>query len=59
MGAIEGNRASVAWRGRTFGEVQGMEVSGSYFPTLGSVPALGRLFGPEVDEPIGGHPVAS
>ncbi len=36
-----------------------MEVSGSYFPTLGSVPALGRLFGPEVDEPIGGHPVAS
>ena len=56
--AHRGFGASVAYRGRTFGEVQGMEVSGSYFPTLGSVPALGRLFGPEVDEPIGGHPVA-
>ena len=56
--AHRGFGASVAWRGRTFGDVQGMEVSGSYFPTLGSVPALGRLFGPEVDEPIGGHPVA-
>ena len=35
----------------------GMQVSGSYFPALGLVPALGRLIGPEVDEPIGGHPV--
>ncbi|HAK56327.1 MAG TPA: hypothetical protein DCP38_12755, partial [Acidobacteria bacterium] len=25
----------------------GMQVSGSYFPTLGLVPALGRLLGPE------------
>ena len=56
--AHRGFGASVAWRGRTFGTVQGMGVSGSYFPTLGSVPALGRLFGPEVDEPISGHPVA-
>ena len=38
--------------------VQGMQVSGSYFPALGLVPALGRLFGPEIDEPIGGHSVA-
>ena len=56
--AHRGFGASVTWRGRPFAEVQGMEVSGSYFPTLGSVRALGRLFGPEVDEPIGGHPVA-
>ena len=50
--------ASVAYQGRTLGLVQGMQVSGSYFPALGSVPALGRLFGPEVDEPIGGQPIA-
>ena len=49
---------SVAWRGRSLNVVQGMQVSGSYFPALGLVPALGRLFGPEIDEPIGGHPVA-
>ena len=53
-----GFNASVAYRGRTLSIVQGMQVSGSYFRTLGSVPALGRLFGPEVDDPIGGHPVA-
>ena len=35
-----------------------MGVSGSYFPTLRLVPAAGRLFGPEIDEPVGGHPVA-
>ena len=33
-------------------------VSGSYFPTLRLRPAAGRLFGREVDDPIGGHPVA-
>ena len=49
---------SIAWRGRSLDVVQGMQVSGSYFPALGLVPALGRLFGPEIDEPIGGHPVA-
>ena len=31
-------------------------VSGSYFPTLGLAPAAGRLFGREIDEPLGGHP---
>ncbi|MCY4026109.1 MAG: ABC transporter permease [Acidobacteria bacterium] len=56
--AHRGFGASVAHEGRTIDIVQGMQVSGSYFPTLGLVPALGRLFGPEVDEPIGGHPVA-
>ena len=49
---------SVAWRGRSLDVVQGMQVSGSYFPALGLVPALGRLFGPEIDAPLGGHPVA-
>ena len=49
---------SVVWRGRSLNVVQGMQVSGSYFPALGLVPALGRLFGPEIDAPIGGHPVA-
>jgi len=49
---------SVAWRGRSLDIVQGMQVSGSYFPALGLAPALGRLFGPEIDEPLGGHPVA-
>ncbi len=49
---------SVAWRGRSLNVVQGMQVSSSYFPALGLVPDLGRLFGPEIDEPIGGHPVA-
>ena len=37
---------------------QGVQVSGSYFPALGLRPAAGRLFGPEVDAPVGGHPVA-
>ena len=37
---------------------EGVQISGSYFPTLGLVPELGRLFGPEVDVPIGGHPQA-
>ena len=49
---------SVAWRGQSLNVVQGVQVSGSYFPALGLVPALGRLFGPEIDEPIGGHSVA-
>ena len=56
---IAGHRgftANVAYRGRTV-SVWGMGVSGSYFPTLGLVPAAGRLFGPDVDQPIGGHPV--
>ncbi len=46
---------NAAWRGRTM-SITGAQVSGSYFPTLGLTPAAGRLFGPEVDAPIGGHP---
>jgi predicted permease len=48
--------ADLAFRGRTSsggGEV----VSGSFFPTLGLTPALGRLFGPEDDRVVGGHPL--
>jgi predicted permease len=37
---------------------QGMLVSGSYFPTLGLAPALGRLIGPTEDGNIGANYVA-
>ncbi len=33
-------------------------VSGTYFPTLGVKPILGRAFTEAEDEPAGGHPVA-
>jgi predicted permease len=33
-------------------------VSGTYFPVLGIVPALGRVLGPSDDVAPGGHPVA-
>lgn len=36
----------------------GMLVSGSYFPTLGVNPAIGRLLGPADDQTAGAHPVA-
>ena len=35
----------------------GLLVSGSYFPVLGVVPALGRLLTQEDDKTVGGHPV--
>ena len=57
IAAHRGFEASVAYQGRTLGVLQGMQVSGSFFPTLGLVPAAGRLLGRDVDEPIGGHPV--
>ena len=47
----------VGYGGRTI-EGQGLLVSGSYFPVLGLVPAAGRLPGPEVEAPIGAHPIA-
>ena len=56
IAAHKGLRANVAHQGRT-ALVQGTQVSGSYFATLGLLPAAGRLFGPEVDGAIGGHPV--
>jgi putative ABC transport system permease protein len=48
--------ANLAFRGQTI-NAEGMMVSGSYFPLLGLHPALGRLFTPEDDRTIGGHPV--
>ena len=56
LAAHKGLVANVAYRGRAV-TVRGTQVSGSYFPALGLRPATGRLFGPEVDEAIGGHPV--
>ena len=38
--------------------VYGTMVSGSYFPTLGTRPALGRLLNDQDDVTYGGHPVA-
>ena len=56
LAAHRGLLANVAYRGRAV-TVRGTQVSGSYFPALGLRPAAGRLFGPEVDEAIGGHPM--
>ena len=56
LAAHKGLRANVAHQGRS-AVVQGTQVSGSYFATLGLQPSAGRLFGPEIDEAIGGHPV--
>ena len=47
--------ANLAMSGQTPINAEGMLVSGSYFPTLGLRPALGRLFTPEDDRTIGGH----
>ncbi|MGH9373551.1 MAG: ABC transporter permease [Vicinamibacterales bacterium] len=38
--------------------VDGQLVTGGYFPLLGVQPALGRLFGPDDDRAVLGHPVA-
>lgn len=38
--------------------VYGTMVSGSYFPTLGTRPVVGRLLRDEDDVTVGGHPVA-
>ncbi len=56
LAAHRGLDANVAYRGRAV-TAWGAQVSGSYFSALGLRPAAGRLFGPETDEPIGGHPV--
>ena len=56
LAAHKGLLANVAYRDRRV-SVRGTQVSGSYFPTLGLRSAAGRLFGPETDEPLGGHPV--
>ena len=56
IAAHKGLRANVVHQGRA-ATVQGTQVSGSYFATLGLRPAAGRLFGPEIDGAVGGHPV--
>ena len=38
--------------------MDGQLVTGGYFPLLGVRPALGRLFGPDDDRAVLGHPVA-
>ncbi len=47
--------ANMAMRGETPINGGGLLVSGSYFPTLGLTPALGRLLTPDDDRNIGGH----
>lgn len=49
--------ASLSYQGQTQSG-DGMFVSGSYFPTLGVSPALGRLIGSGDDASVGGLPVA-
>jgi hypothetical protein len=49
--------SAVAYRGQTL-TGQGEFVSGSYFPVLGTRPALGRLLAPSDDETIGANFVA-
>jgi predicted permease len=48
---------SVSADGKTE-RVYGEAVSGSYFPVLGVGAALGRVFTPDDDRTVGGHPVA-
>ena len=45
---------NLAFRGQTLNG-EGVFVSGSYFPTLGLRPALGRLLTPADDQTVGGH----
>jgi len=49
--------ANLAFEGQTLSG-EGMLVSGSYFPTLGLQPALGRLLGPQ-DDPVIGQPLVA
>jgi putative ABC transport system permease protein len=46
--------ANLAYNGQT-SNAEGVMVSGSYFPVLGLLPALGRLFTVDDDKTIGGH----
>ncbi|MEP7117830.1 MAG: ABC transporter permease [Acidobacteriota bacterium] len=48
--------ANLATRGQTL-TADGVLVSGSYFPTLGVQPALGRVLTPADDVTPGGHPL--
>jgi len=46
--------ANLAYHGQTM-NADGLLVSGSYFPTLGVTPALGRLLTPQDDQAIGAN----
>src|SRR5262249_31988461 len=48
--------ANLSYRGQTMSG-QGVLVSGSYFPSLGLQPALGRLINPGDDQTVGQSPV--
>ncbi len=48
--------ANLAFKGATL-SAEGSTVSGSYFPTLGLHPALGRLFDSRDDTTPGAHPI--
>ena len=48
--------ANLTYRGQTING-EGMLVAGSYFPLLGLQPLHGRLFSPDDDRTIGGHPL--
>ena len=49
--------ANIAFPGQTAFNGESMLVTGSYFPTLGLAPALGRLIGASDDENFGASPV--
>ncbi len=49
--------ANLSFEGQTL-SATGLLVSGSYFPVLGVLPALGRVFGVADDQNIGENPVA-
>src|SRR5687767_7839714 len=49
--------ANLAYQGQTLNG-EGMMVSGSYFPTLGIQPRLGRLLAPADDQTVGANFVA-
>ena len=56
LAAHRGFGTNLAYEGQTLNG-EGMLVSGSYFPTLGLAPALGRLLGPGDDSAVGESPV--
>ena len=56
VAAHRGFTANLSYRGQTI-NADGMMVSGGYFPLLGVQPTIGRLFSPEDDRVVGGHPI--
>src|SRR5688572_22580008 len=56
LAAHRGFSTNLSYQGQTLNG-DGLLVSGSYFPTLGLAPALGRLIGPGDDRAVGESPV--